>query len=83
MSSRSALKATVLASTAAVLLAGCSAAKTEQAAPASTAAPTSVTIQDNTKSHTIALPVKSVVITDNRQFETLASWGVKPAAVPV
>lgn len=42
----------------------------------------SVTIEDNGGSKTIALPLDSVVATDNRTFETLDAWGIELAAAP-
>lgn len=46
------------------------------------AAPTSVSIEDNHGAVTINLPPATVVSTDNRTFEVLADWGVALAAVP-
>lgn len=52
------------------------------AAPSETGSPaaSSVTVEDNNGSHTIALPLKSVVATDNRTFQTLSDWGVELTA---
>ncbi|MGL5406093.1 MAG: siderophore ABC transporter substrate-binding protein [Propionibacteriaceae bacterium] len=87
MTSRYALKSFVLASAVTLLVAGCSSPKaveeTKPITSSNSAAPTTVTIEDNTGSHTIKLPVASVVATDNRQFETLSTWGIKLAAAPV
>lgn len=44
------------------------------------AAASSVTVEDNNGSQEIALPLKSVVATDNRTFQTLSDWGVKLSA---
>ncbi|WP_238154496.1 siderophore ABC transporter substrate-binding protein [Ornithinimicrobium sufpigmenti] len=44
---------------------------------------TSVEIEDNNGTHTIALPPQSVVATDNRTFETLDAWGVELTAAAV
>lgn len=44
---------------------------------------TSVTVEDNNGSHTIDLPLESVVATDNRTFETLDSWGIPLTAAAV
>lgn len=69
-----------LAATAAVLaLTACGA---DTAAPGNdeSASATSVTIEDNNGSHTIDLPLKSVVATDNRTFQTLSDWGIKLSA---
>ncbi|WP_238348581.1 siderophore ABC transporter substrate-binding protein [Ornithinimicrobium pratense] len=44
---------------------------------------TSVEIEDNNGSHTIALPPQSVVATDNRTFETLDAWGIELTAAAV
>ncbi|SHJ83096.1 iron complex transport system substrate-binding protein [Tessaracoccus bendigoensis DSM 12906] len=46
------------------------------AASATSAAPTSVTIEDNRGSHTVEVPPTSVAAFDNRTFETLSDWGV-------
>ncbi|MGP9694186.1 siderophore ABC transporter substrate-binding protein [Brachybacterium sp. AOP25-B2-12] len=43
----------------------------------------SVEVEDNNGAHTIALPPKSVVATDNRTFETLSDWDVKLSAAAV
>lgn len=42
----------------------------------SSAAATSVTVEDNNGSHTLSTPPKSVIATDNRTFQTLSDWGV-------
>ncbi|ARD42670.1 iron ABC transporter substrate-binding protein [Actinomyces gaoshouyii] len=51
-------------------------------AASASAAPTSVSIEDNHGTVTVALPPATVVSTDNRTFEVLADWGVALAAVP-
>ena len=64
----------------ALALSGCAA---QNAAPNSTPSaeqPASVTITDNKGDKTVATPPKSVVALDNRTFQTLAEWGVKPVA---
>lgn len=43
----------------------------------------SVTIEDNDGEKTVALPVQSVVATDNRTFETLDAWGIPLTAAAV
>lgn len=43
----------------------------------------SVDVEDNNGPHTVALPPKSVVATDNRTFETLSDWDVKLTAAAV
>lgn len=80
-----------VALTTVLALAGCAApasGETSEApvtsAPASSdAAPTSVTIEDNRGSLTVAVPPTSVVALDNRTFETLSDWGVQLAAAPI
>jgi len=52
----------------------------EQEQSAADASATSVTIEDNNGEHTIDLPLRSVVATDNRTFETLDSWGIELTA---
>ncbi|MFC0673747.1 siderophore ABC transporter substrate-binding protein [Brachybacterium hainanense] len=47
------------------------------------AAASSVTIEDNDGEKTIALPLASVVATDNRTFQTLFDWDVKLSAAAV
>lgn len=49
-------------------------------ASATESAATSVTVEDNGGSKTIALPLTSVVATDNRTFETLDAWGIELSA---
>ena len=44
---------------------------------------TSVQIEDNNGTHTISLPPRSVVATDNRTFETLDDWGIELTAAAV
>ena len=39
--------------------------------------------EDNNGTHTLSTPLTSVVATDNRTFETLASWGVELSAAAV
>ncbi len=46
-------------------------------------AATSVEVEDNNGTHTIAVPPKSVVATDNRTFETLSDWDVQLSAAAV
>ena len=41
---------------------------------------TSVTVTDNSGEQTITLPITSYVALDNRSFETLNAWGLKPSA---
>lgn len=42
-----------------------------------------VTIEDNAGKHDIKTPPERVVVTDNRSFEILASWGITPVAAPL
>lgn len=56
---------------------------TSSAAGATGSATTSVEVEDNNGKHTIAVPPKSVVATDNRTFETLSDWGVELSAAAV
>lgn len=58
-------------------------ASASEDAEATDAAPTSVTIEDNYGTHTIELPLTSVVATDNRTFQTLAEWDVPLTAAAV
>lgn len=60
-----------------------SAADTADTADAGAEEATSVEIEDNNGTHTVALPPTSVVATDNRTFETLDSWGVELTAAAV
>lgn len=45
-----------------------------------TAAASSVTVEDNTGTHEIKTPPTSVVALDNRTFQTLSDWGVELSA---
>lgn len=65
---------------AAFALTACSDSSADEANSANA---TSVTITDNKGEKTIALPLKSVVATDNRTFETLSDWGVELKAAAV
>jgi len=81
MSSRRVYAAASALLVSALALASCAstpAAEPEQ--PTSEAEATSVTIEDNNGSHTLELPLTSVVATDNRTFETLDSWGIELSA---
>lgn len=51
------------------------------ASDAGTSAST-VTVEDNHGTHTVATPLTSVVAADNNSFQTLADWGVTLAAAP-
>jgi iron complex transport system substrate-binding protein len=65
----------------ALALASCaSTPAAEPAKPTSAAEATEVTIEDNNGTHTLELPLTSVVATDNRTFETLDSWGIELSA---
>lgn len=54
-----------------------------EAAPAETGAAETVEVEDNFGTHTISLPLESVVATDNRTFRTLDEWGVELTAAAV
>ena len=71
----------VLVGVLALALAACSTATPEAAE--SGGAEASVQFEDNNGSHTVATPFTSVVATDNRTFETLASWGIDLSAAAV
>ncbi|MEV8252658.1 ABC transporter substrate-binding protein [Rhodoglobus sp. NPDC076762] len=71
----------VLVGVLALALAACSTATPEAAD--SDGAEASVQFEDNNGSQTIATPFTSVVATDNRTFETLASWGIELSAAAV
>ncbi|CAO1654436.1 Iron ABC transporter substrate-binding protein [Salinibacterium sp. NYA9b] len=71
----------VLVGVLALALAACSTASPEAAD--SDGAEASVQFEDNNGSHTLATPFTSVVATDNRTFETLASWGIELSAAAV
>ncbi|WP_435298656.1 siderophore ABC transporter substrate-binding protein [Timonella sp. A28] len=63
---------------AALALTACASSKADE--KAEVASGSSVTIEDNNGSHTIDLPLTSVVATDNRTFETLSDWDIDLAA---
>ncbi|MGJ8721873.1 MAG: iron ABC transporter substrate-binding protein, partial [Salinibacterium amurskyense] len=71
----------VLVGVLALALAACSTATPEAAD--SDGAEASVQFEDNNGSQTVATPFTSVVATDNRTFETLASWGIELSAAAV
>ena len=60
-----------------------SAADTPRTAAEGSSGTASVQIEDNHGTHTIALPPRSVVATDNRTFETLDAWGIELTAAAV
>ncbi len=66
----------------ALALTGCSAQSGSPAASPSSSQQAAATVQvvDNKGTKTVATPPKSVVALDNRTFQTLADWGVKPVA---
>lgn len=77
---RSLAPAAVLAASA-LLIAGCSASSADPAS--SSESTSSVEIEDNNGTQTVATPPKSVVALDNRTFETLASWDIPLSAAAV
>ncbi|MGM7669060.1 siderophore ABC transporter substrate-binding protein [Microbacterium sp. A93] len=84
MSSRRPLAAASFVLISALALAGCaSTPAAEPEKPTSSDEPVSVTVEDNNGTHTLDLPLTSVVATDNRTFETLESWGVELTAAAV
>lgn len=81
MSSRRVYAAASAVLISALALASCaSTPAAEPEKPTSAAEATSVTIEDNNGTHTLELPLTSVVATDNRTFETLDSWGIELTA---
>ena len=72
------LTATSAALVGLLALAGC--ASGAEAEPEKVEPAASVTIEDNTGTHEIATPPKSVVALDNRTFQTLSDWGVELSA---
>lgn len=74
--------AALTAVAAALLLSACGgAAQGDTAQSASTnSATTTVQVTDNSGTHTIQVPPKSVVALDNRTFQTLADWDIKLTA---
>ncbi|MGD7706228.1 siderophore ABC transporter substrate-binding protein [Microlunatus sp. Y2014] len=82
MNRRRLLALTAASSTAVLGLAACS-TNAAPGAGGSAPATSTVDIEDNHGTKTVTLPPQRVVATDNRLFETLASWEVKLAAAPV
>ncbi|WJY97036.1 siderophore ABC transporter substrate-binding protein [Corynebacterium fournieri] len=84
--SRSALIALATAGT--LALGACSTAETDPSETAtsvetsaqSDGSDSTVTVTDNYGDKTVAVPPKRVVALDNRSFELLDSWGIKPVA---
>lgn len=66
----------------AVVLTGCSATSEGEQASASKSAGAEVKVQDKRGEVSVPAPAKSAVVTDNKAFETLASWGVPVKAAP-
>ena len=78
------LRAAALLGIAALSLTACgSNASTPESSASSSEGASTVTFEDNNGEHTIDVPAKSVVATDNRTFETLDSWGVELSAAAV
>ncbi|MDO5752333.1 siderophore ABC transporter substrate-binding protein [Arthrobacter sp.] len=68
-----------LAATAVLALTACG-TQTSSTDTAANAASTTVMVEDNNGPHTLTVPLKSVVATDNRTFQTLSDWGIKLSA---
>lgn len=84
MSSRRRLAAASTVLVSALALAACATGPAAEAeTPTSSDEPTTVTVEDNNGTHSIDLPLKSIVATDNRTFETLESWGIDLSAAAV
>ena len=62
--------------------AGSETAATEGASTSNDASDGTVTVTDNYGEKTVPSPPKRVVALDNRSFELLDSWGIKPVAAP-
>ena len=62
--------------------AGSETAATEGASASNDASEGTVTLTDNYGEKTVPSPPKRVVALDNRSFELLDSWGIKPVAAP-
>lgn len=67
----------------ALTLTACGSEASNDIEPDSTEVATTVEVEDNNGTQTIAVPPLSVVATDNRTFETLAAWGVELSAAAV
>lgn len=75
------LAALAMLSAAAFTLVGCS---VSDAAPASsTAAATTIQVEDNNGTQTVPTSPSSVVALDNRTFQTLSDWGIELSAAAV
>lgn len=62
----------------ALVLTGCSGSPT--ASPSAAKQAGTVKITDNKGTHEVKVPPKAVVSLDNRTFQTLSEWGIKPVA---
>ncbi len=67
---------------AALALTGCAAGTTAPAAADATAAPTTVTVEDNHGEIEVPVNPERVVALDNTTFQTLSDWGVTLVAAP-
>lgn len=73
--------AALTAAAAALLLSACGGAAQGGAGEApTTSETTTVQVTDNTGTHTVQVPPRSVVALDNRTFQTLADWGIELSA---
>ena len=76
-----------IATVAALALVGCSSTDSTSSDSSSnaesTAAASTLTIEDNHGTEEIALPIEGVAATDNRAFELLDRWGVELVAAPL
>lgn len=73
------LRFVALIGAAAISLTACG-AQAPAASDANSESAATVTVEDNNGSHTLSTPLKSVVATDNRTFQTLSDWGVELTA---
>jgi iron complex transport system substrate-binding protein len=71
------MKALSLVAASVLLVAGCT---SQAAGEPGAAGSTTIQVEDNNGTQAVAVPPKSVVVTDNRTFQTLAEWDVKPSA---
>ncbi|WP_096454806.1 siderophore ABC transporter substrate-binding protein [Corynebacterium suranareeae] len=76
-----------IATVAALALVGCSSTDStssdSSSTAESTAAASTLTIEDNHGTEEISLPIEGVAATDNRAFELLDRWGVELVAAPL
>src|SRR5690625_4257115 len=74
------LQLSALAGVFALTLAGCGSSGSDESQASAEGSGSTIEVEDNNGTQTVASPPESVVANDNRTFETLDTWGVELSA---